>query len=133
MRDIDNELNDFLNDAENERLNKKKSQQNGGSADKDYKLKMVKAWSDKQMYARKNRPNLYQNSRQEKQQDLNTIQIFRERKKHSYINNWLEKQITTVYTIYPSLGRVYFFEYMFTNPYPNDHVFQIEFDDENLR
>ncbi|KAL6602616.1 hypothetical protein U3516DRAFT_558860 [Neocallimastix sp. 'constans'] len=131
LRDIDNELNDFLNDAENERLNKKKSRNDGN--DEDYKLKIVKQWSKKQSHINKNRPNLYQNSRQEKQQDLNTIQIFRERKKHSYINQWLEKQITTIYTIYPSLGRVYFFEYMFTNPYPNDHVFQIEFDDENLR
>ncbi|KXS11734.1 hypothetical protein M427DRAFT_421770 [Gonapodya prolifera JEL478] len=75
----------------------------------------------------------YNATRQERQRDLQTITVFRERAKPSVIVSALEKSITSHHTIYPSFARACFFEFSFTNPYAVEHTFTISFDDEELR
>ena len=45
----------------------------------------------------------------------------------------MREQITTKYTIDASFGQGYFFEYVLENPYNIDQVFEIEWDDTDLR
>ncbi|TPX37068.1 hypothetical protein SmJEL517_g01115 [Synchytrium microbalum] len=75
----------------------------------------------------------YQLSRQERQRDLQAIEIFRERKKRLVIGEELTKEITTHHTIYASLGLACYFEIVFTNPYNYDAKFDVSFDDAELR
>jgi hypothetical protein len=78
-------------------------------------------------------PFSYQMSRQERQRDLQTIDIFRERRKENTIESALTREITVNHTINASFGQAHYFEYMFTNPYNEEHNFEISWDDEELR
>ncbi|KAJ3416505.1 Nephrocystin-4 [Chytridiales sp. JEL 0842] len=78
-------------------------------------------------------PFNYQMSRQERQRDLQTIDIFRERRKQSTIEKSLTRDITVNHSINASFGQAHYFEYMFTNPYNEEHTFEIAWDDEELR
>ena len=61
------------------------------------------------------------------------MDIFRERKKKSVVENFLKQQITTKQVIIASFGQVVYFEYRFTNPYNVEHNFEILFKDQELR
>ncbi|KAJ3285151.1 Nephrocystin-4, partial [Rhizoclosmatium sp. JEL0117] len=78
-------------------------------------------------------PFYYNLTRQERQRDLDTIDVFRERRKPPLIEKRLAEQITVTHIINASFGQAHFFEYVFTNPYNEDHCFEIEWDDEELR
>jgi nephrocystin-4 len=75
----------------------------------------------------------YKRSRQERKKDLETLQIYRERHKHSTIQNILKQQLTATQKIDVSLGQGYFFEFVFKNPYSEDHNYEIFWEDSELR
>ncbi|KAI9330273.1 hypothetical protein DFJ73DRAFT_631038 [Zopfochytrium polystomum] len=80
----------------------------------------------------------YSTSRQERQRDLQTIDIFRERcgrlaRKQSAIEKSLSANISVTHRVYASFGQAYFFEYLFCNPYNEEHLFSIFWDDLELR
>ncbi|KAJ3219266.1 Nephrocystin-4 [Dinochytrium kinnereticum] len=74
----------------------------------------------------------YQVTRQDRQRDLETISIYRERKKPILIENALIKYMTTTYSIPASYGQAFFFEFIFTNPYEEEHLFEINSADNEL-
>eukprot|EP00842_Homolaphlyctis_polyrhiza_P004727 jgi/Hompol1/5255/HPOL_001930-RA len=76
---------------------------------------------------------MFKLSRDERERDLNTIDIFRERHRKHKTHEMLREQITTQHTISPSLGQATFFEFVFTNPYNSDHIFNISWQDDELR
>ena len=65
--------------------------------------------------------------------ELQTVEIFRERKKAVVITHSLQEQITSKHVIYPHFGQGLFIEFHFTNPYGEPHNFQVNFDDHELR
>ncbi|KAJ3035882.1 Nephrocystin-4 [Rhizophlyctis rosea] len=75
----------------------------------------------------------YQMSRQDRQRDLQTVDIFRERRKGHTIEEELKRQITTNHTVHASLGQAYYFEFLFQNPYNMEHNFEVSWDDVELR
>ncbi|KAI9340885.1 hypothetical protein BDR26DRAFT_342199 [Obelidium mucronatum] len=78
-------------------------------------------------------PFYYNLTRQERQRDLDTIDVFRDRRKPPLIEKKLSEQITVIHVINASFGQGHYFEYLFTNPYNEDHNFEIKWDDEELR
>ena len=72
-------------------------------------------------------------NREERSRDLQTIDIFRERKKKSNVQNALREQITTRQVYSASFGQAIFFEFNLTNPYNVEHNIEIEWMDEELR
>ncbi|KAJ3340953.1 Nephrocystin-4 [Gonapodya sp. JEL0774] len=74
----------------------------------------------------------YCSTRQERQRDMQTISVFRDRAKPGAISSSLEKSITSHHSIYASFARGYFFEFLFTNPYAVEHTFTVSFEDEEL-
>ncbi len=72
-------------------------------------------------------------SREERNRDLQTMDIFRERKKKSAVEIFLKQQITTKQEIIASFGQASYFEYKFTNPYNVEHNFEIVWSDPELR
>jgi hypothetical protein len=75
----------------------------------------------------------YKRSRAERKKDMETIEVYRERHKKSLIQNSLKKQLTTVHKIDASFGQGYFFEFVFRNPYNEDHNFEIYWEDPETR
>ncbi|KAI8901135.1 hypothetical protein BC833DRAFT_579101 [Globomyces pollinis-pini] len=75
----------------------------------------------------------YKQSREERERDMQTIEIFRERRKKNAIETALRNQITTKHVIDVSFGQGYFFEFVLENPYNNDHNFEILWDNSELR
>ncbi|KAJ3118181.1 Nephrocystin-4 [Phlyctochytrium bullatum] len=75
----------------------------------------------------------YHTSRKDKQRDLETINVFRERKRPLVIEQALLNSMTTVHTIPASLGQANYFEYAFKNPYDEEHLFEISWMDNELR
>jgi nephrocystin-4 len=75
----------------------------------------------------------YKRSRAERKKDMETIEVYRERHKRSLIQSALKKQLTTVHKIDASFGQGYFFEFVFRNPYNEDHNFEIFWEDTELR
>ncbi|KAJ3087899.1 Nephrocystin-4, partial [Quaeritorhiza haematococci] len=75
----------------------------------------------------------YQLTRAERQRDLHTIDVFRERRKKTVIAQSLKDEITTKHTIHASFGQAHYFEFLFTNPYDQDHNFEISWFDSELR
>ncbi|KAJ3127709.1 hypothetical protein HK098_005945 [Nowakowskiella sp. JEL0407] len=71
--------------------------------------------------------------KQKRQEALNIIEEFRDRRKSQTVNGHLRDQITTRQTIYPSFGSATFFEFQFTNPFAHEHNFAISWDDQELR
>lgn len=65
--------------------------------------------------------------------DLKTIQLYREKLRHERILSSLAGNITTSHTIYPSFGRVEFFEFVLRNPYSTDQTVTIYCDDNELK
>ncbi|KAJ3031857.1 UNVERIFIED_CONTAM: Nephrocystin-4 [Siphonaria sp. JEL0065] len=78
-------------------------------------------------------PFYYNLTRQERQRDLDTIDVFRDRRKPPLIEKKLADQITVTHLINASFGQGHYFEYIFTNPYNEDHNFEINWNDEELR
>ncbi|KAJ3108695.1 hypothetical protein HK100_003396, partial [Physocladia obscura] len=74
----------------------------------------------------------YNLTRQERQRDLDTIDVFRERKKPPLIERRLAEQITVAHVVYAAFGQAHFFEYVFSNPYNEDANFEIVWDDDEL-
>eukprot|EP01105_Mastigella_eilhardi_P024168 TRINITY_DN625_c0_g1_i1.p1 TRINITY_DN625_c0_g1~~TRINITY_DN625_c0_g1_i1.p1 ORF type:complete len:1449 (+),score=370.81 TRINITY_DN625_c0_g1_i1:17-4363(+) len=72
-------------------------------------------------------------SQREREQELQVIQSFRERRKPDVITHKLREYLTTAHTIYPSFGAPSFFEFAFTNPYDYDHAFSFASDDAELK
>lgn len=68
----------------------------------------------------------------QRQRDLQTIKLYRDRCKHENIVNALESGITTQRTIHASLGKAEFFEFALQNPYSVDQNVQISFQDKNI-
>lgn len=68
----------------------------------------------------------------QRQRDLQTIKLYRERCKHESIVNVLEGGITTQRTIHASLGKAEFFEFQLRNPYSTDQNVQIVIGDTNI-
>ncbi|KAJ3332951.1 Nephrocystin-4 [Blyttiomyces sp. JEL0837] len=144
MFDLDMELHDLLSSAYAERL-KAHDKENHTKDDHDAmemaaarrrKVERIKRIQKKLMKDEEggdNMPTTYALTRQERQRDLQTIDIFRERKKPLTIEDALAQQITTVHHIFASFGQAYFFEYMLTNPYNEECMFQIMWADDELR
>ncbi|KAI8833131.1 hypothetical protein BJ741DRAFT_666768 [Chytriomyces cf. hyalinus JEL632] len=156
--DIDSELAHMLSTAYEERVrsrkklnsskDKKKSKRRGSDEeDDDYlesisdrrrKLDRVKRVLEKN-HAYTNAavegamPQSYNLTRQERQRDLDTIDICRNRRKPSLIEKRLAEQITVTHLINAAFAQAYYFEYIFTNPYNEDHNFEITWADEELR
>ncbi|KAJ3342983.1 Nephrocystin-4 [Kappamyces sp. JEL0680] len=76
---------------------------------------------------------VYKQTRSEKQKDLETLEIYRERRKKKTIQDALREQITTRHPIDASFGQGYYFEFVLENPYQQDHNFEISWDDTDLR
>ena len=57
----------------------------------------------------------------------------REKLRHERILSSLAGNITTSHTIYPSFGRVEFFEFVLRNPYSTDQTVTIYCDDNELK
>jgi nephrocystin-4 len=75
----------------------------------------------------------YQRSRIERQADLNTIKIYRERHKRKTIVDVLREQLTTKVNLQTSFGQAYYFEFILQNPYGHDENIEIRWNDEDLR
>jgi hypothetical protein len=76
---------------------------------------------------------VYKQSRQERQKDLEIVGIYRERHKRQAIQESLRQQLTSRHVIDASFGQGYFFEFVFENPYSDDHTFEISWNDDELR
>ncbi|RKO91476.1 hypothetical protein BDK51DRAFT_30914, partial [Blyttiomyces helicus] len=74
----------------------------------------------------------YELTRQERQRDLQTVVLFRERKKGVKIETALKHQITTQHKIHAVFGRAHYFEFLFQNPFNTAQSFEISWDDEEL-
>ncbi|TPX47147.1 hypothetical protein SeLEV6574_g02814 [Synchytrium endobioticum] len=149
MQDTDPELSEILKRAHSTSRTKTavssraaKNETNAASAQIDRKLakaRRVLAHSDANNVKRDvsnecdEAFQTYQLSSQERQRDMQTIEIFRERKKRVAIVEALSKHVTTCHTVYPSLGLLCYFEFIFANPYNYDAKFDISFDDAELR
>eukprot|EP00112_Aurelia_sp_Birch-Aquarium-sp1_P012360 Seg26.6 transcript_id=Seg26.6/GoldUCD/mRNA.D3Y31 product=Nephrocystin-4 protein_id=Seg26.6/GoldUCD/D3Y31 len=68
----------------------------------------------------------------QRQRDLQTIKLYRERCKHEGIINILEDGITTHRTMHASLGKAEFFEFALKNPYSVDQNVEINFQDRDI-
>ncbi|KAL2917974.1 hypothetical protein HK105_202388 [Polyrhizophydium stewartii] len=76
---------------------------------------------------------MYKVSREERERDLKTIDVFRERRRHDKTVEILRREITTKHTIHPTFGQASFFEFVFSNPYSADATFRIVWQDQELR
>ncbi len=61
-----------------------------------------------------------------------SIKLTFSRSRHEVVSNKLRDYLTTIHKIYPSFGSAVFFEYVFRNPYPEEHCFTISFDDPEI-
>ena len=75
----------------------------------------------------------YQQTRQERNRDLQTVQLFRERYKNQFVRYNLENYLTTKHELEVNYGESNFFEFVFVNPYSSEHTFEINFEDSELR
>ena len=64
---------------------------------------------------------------------MSTVDIHRERKKRTVVNEHLQREITSEITMRPRFGETCYFEYLLTNPYSSEHTFVASFDDEEVR
>ncbi|KAJ3381099.1 Nephrocystin-4 [Entophlyctis sp. JEL0112] len=146
--DVDSELAQMLSTAYEERVrSRKKANRNHGRDDDEYlhavderrrKLERVKRVLERNhqtdaLLVDGAAPYHYNLTRQERQRDLDTIDVFRERRKPALIERKLAEQITVTHTINASFGQAHYFEYIFTNPYNEDSTFEILWDDDELR
>ncbi|KAJ3068829.1 Nephrocystin-4 [Podochytrium sp. JEL0797] len=146
--EIDSELAQMLSTAYEERVrSRKKASKHDSKEDEEFlenvsdrrrKLDRVKRIMQRShqyesALTEATMPFYYNLTRQERQRDLDTIDVFRERRKPPLIEKKLADQITVTHIINASFGQGHFFEYIFTNPYNEDHNFEIEWDDEELR
>jgi nephrocystin-4 len=150
MVDIDSELKQKLLDNYNERVETKKAAldhqdpsnplteegkrlQNVYRAMKKDKVDAPITW-DVSDYVKSGPESFaYKQSRSERQKDLETVEIFRERHKKSAIRDALRQQLTTKHVLDASFGQGYFFEFILENPYQQDHNFEFSWDDSDLR
>ncbi|KAI8929906.1 hypothetical protein BC831DRAFT_441572 [Entophlyctis helioformis] len=76
---------------------------------------------------------MYRLSREERERDLKTIDIFRERRRKDATLDMLRREMTTSHVIHPSFGQATYFEFHLTNPYHTDQTFRIAWHDQELR
>jgi nephrocystin-4 len=75
----------------------------------------------------------YKRSRKERQDDLATIQVYREKNKNQTIMQRLTDEITTRFQIHTSYGQAHYFEFILQNPYGNDENFELNWAQDDLR
>ncbi|KAI9003253.1 hypothetical protein BC832DRAFT_99374 [Gaertneriomyces semiglobifer] len=75
----------------------------------------------------------YQMDRRDRQRDLQTISVFRERRRPATIRKALTNSLTTTHTVHASFGQCFFFEHLFRNPYAVPSTFLIHWSDDELR
>ncbi|KAJ3034128.1 Nephrocystin-4 [Rhizophlyctis rosea] len=144
LPDVDQELQYVLRTAAEERENAKGKVDEGVDLkdEKRRKLARLRRVREKEGVASPNvfedkvedsQVSTYQLSRQDRQRDLQTVDIFRERRKGHSIEEELKRQITTHHAVHASLGQAYYVEFMFQNPYNLEHNFEVSWDDGELR
>lgn len=142
MPDIDSELYEMLSHNYRERMKERKLEQfdaDKSSDEKKRKLDQIKRLKENKNIAKvmghneKNPGHLYQMTRQERQRDLQTMDLFRERRKITTIQGALKDQITSKHVLNVTFGTAYFFEFFFNNPYSHEQNFEIVWDDQELR
>lgn len=146
--EVDAELHEIMMSATNERIARRKldSQEENGEVDvsndirklqKVYKL-LQKDNMDVPIDPKvENLPSsdvfTYKESRNERERDQKTVEIFRERRKRNTIQEALRAQITTKHVINASFGQGHFFEFLIQNPYSSDHNFTFSWSENRLR
>ncbi|XP_071945028.1 nephrocystin-4-like [Antedon mediterranea] len=75
---------------------------------------------------------LKKEERIQRNRDLRTIELYRDRTKKENILNMLQSVITTEHTVHPSFGHAEFFEFVLKNPYNVDHTISIQIEDTEL-
>ncbi|KAJ3107236.1 Nephrocystin-4 [Phlyctochytrium planicorne] len=141
MSDVDPELSDLLRMTYEDRRSRLIQSPNHLSDPKDALLSLrrvdrVKAFlrSSKDGNGKVEEENFsYRLTRQDRQRDLETISIFRERKRPDLIERALTKSMTTTYSVTIGYGGARFFEFVFTNPYDEEHLFEVSWIDDELR
>ncbi|KAJ3389717.1 Nephrocystin-4 [Lobulomyces angularis] len=141
MPDVDVELFELLSKTYQKRISERKEESTTVNVNSavQRKLDRIKRLKDKENLSymigdfNKRPIHMYQMTRQERQKDLQNIDIFRERKKIFAVQNLLREQITTKCTITPSFGKACYFEFFFTNPQSKEQNFEIVWDDAELR
>eukprot|EP01107_Rhizomastix_libera_P010838 TRINITY_DN28184_c0_g1_i1.p1 TRINITY_DN28184_c0_g1~~TRINITY_DN28184_c0_g1_i1.p1 ORF type:complete len:1219 (-),score=373.79 TRINITY_DN28184_c0_g1_i1:93-3749(-) len=68
----------------------------------------------------------------ERERELRVIQMFRDKTKPVTVTEKLRQYTTSTHSIYPSFGSPSFFEYAFSNPYNQEHLFELHVDDNDL-
>ncbi|XP_033104596.1 nephrocystin-4-like isoform X2 [Anneissia japonica] len=75
---------------------------------------------------------LKKEERVQRNRDLKTIMMYRDRTKNENILNMLQSVITTEHTVHPSFGHAQFFEFVLKNPYNVEHTISIQSNDPEL-
>ncbi|KAK5666070.1 hypothetical protein QVD99_007683 [Batrachochytrium dendrobatidis] len=75
----------------------------------------------------------YRRTREERDRDLKTIDVYRERRRKGKTQEMLLKEITVSHTIHPTFAQATYLEFEFTNPYSTDHTFKISWQDKEFR
>ncbi|KAK7093408.1 nephrocystin-4-like isoform X2 [Littorina saxatilis] len=75
----------------------------------------------------------YKQEKTERMRDLKTMEIYRDQMKRDGIMTMLSQNITTEHTIFPTFATAEFFEFVLRNPYNQEHLLTIEWNDKDLR
>ncbi|KAI8910264.1 hypothetical protein EDD86DRAFT_204939 [Gorgonomyces haynaldii] len=135
LSDVDAELNAVLKQARKDRSRADEETENRDPTETRRLQKAFEALESDRIAPKIKTENQisYERSRHEKERDLKTSEIFRERRKRQVITDALRNQITSTYTIHSSFGQGHFFEFLLVNPFKHDQVFDIGWENDLIR
>ncbi len=136
LEDTDSELHSLLSSARISRKahNKPSLLEQKVESDELRRIKKIqKLMEQENLGPIENEDQNYIYSRNDRNRELKTIEIFRERKKKQTIQDILRAEITTRHTINAYFGQGHYFEFVFTNPYGHDEIFEITWENKDIR